>query len=183
MPHTAFPATTQLQGSLPEGKAVYGTPRRRGRSRLPMRWLNGALSTSATQNQPTGPTPTPNSESAPLRRGVPYTAFPSGRLPCSCVVAGKAVWGNPRRALQRPYLGQRRRPPRSFFGGAVTLPIQYLMPLRETHRAGVPKALQKAGVGDRVLGQGPRRFSAAANRGSEQRQRAGAAPAISLTFL
>ncbi len=89
-----------------------------------------------------------------LKRGVPCFVFFPGRSSDSCFAQGKIELGNPRRSPRRQSLGQGCRPPRSFFGGAVILPIQYLMPLRETHRAGVPEALQKAGVGDRVWGRG-----------------------------
>ena len=79
-------------------------------------------------------------------RRVPYTAFPSGRLPDNGFASGKAVWGNARRARQQSSLGRLRRPPRSFPGGAVLPQVPKMAPLREMTERG-REAAPKAGLG------------------------------------
>ncbi len=59
-----------------------------------------------------------------------------GRPPGNEGAAKNALPGNPRRPRQQSSLSQRRRPPRSFPGGAASFPSQDMLPLREMHRAG-----------------------------------------------
>ncbi len=73
--------------------------------------------------------------------------FSPRRPPDNENAAGKVMGGNPRRARLRSSVGQRRRPPRSFPGGATPLPIREMLPLRERAERGRLQALPKAGVG------------------------------------
>ena len=94
----------------------------------------------------TTPSPTARAGSGILHRADPPTKPPLRRMPRP---------GNARRARRQASLGQYRRPPRSFSGGAVPFLVRQTLPLLKTRRAGVPKVLQKAGDGSQNPGTAP----------------------------
>jgi len=88
-------------------------------------------------------------ERGPSNRRVPGTAFSTGQPSHERSRSGECRY----RATHGvrvcdQVLAEGRRPPRSFPGGAVLLPIRAMSPLREMHRAGgASRATPKAGVG------------------------------------